>query len=183
MTVTLRDATPGDAPAIAALHAANWRNAYADVLDPAFLAEPVDADRLQLWTDRFAVPGPAQEVVVADGADGSIVGFTCLYHAQDPRWGALVDNLHSAAQVRGQGIGTILLREAARRIAPRDPATGVSLWVYEKNAPARGFYAALGGEIVESKAQDWEVAQGEMLLRCHWRSAATLAKAMLPAGR
>ena len=175
MTFTLRDAGADDAPAIAALHAANWRSAYANVLDPAYLAGPVDADRMAVWTGRLTAPDPAQEVVVAEAADGSLAGFTCLYHASDPRWGALVDNLHSSAAARGTGVGKALLGEAARRVAARDPASGIWLWVYEKNLPARGFYVALGGEIVERKSQDWEGAEGEILLRCHWPSAVSLA--------
>jgi ribosomal protein S18 acetylase RimI-like enzyme len=173
----LRDATLADAAAIAALHAANWRRAYADVLNPAYLAGQIDADRLMVWTGRLTAPDPAQEVVVAEAADGSLAGFTCLYHASDPQWGALVDNLHSSAATRGTGVGRALLSEAARRVAARDPASGIWLWVYEKNLPACGFYEALGGTIVERKVQDWEAAAGQILLRCHWPSAVSLAKA------
>lgn len=180
MTTTLRDATLEDAAAIAALHAANWRAAYANVLDPAYLAGPVDADRRALWTQRLSAPVPTQEVVVAMAADGTLAGFTCLFHASDARWGALVDNLHSAATVRGHGVGKRLLREAARRVAARDPASGIWLWVYAKNLPARGFYEALGGRMVEERAQDWEPAAGKILLRCAWPDARGLAATPAP---
>lgn len=171
----LRDATAADAGAIAALHAANWRSAYADVLDADYLAGRVDADRLAVWTGRLGDPSPAQEVVVAEIGDGQFAGFVCHYHGEHPRWGGFVDNLHSAAAVRGTGAGKALLKEAARRIAARDPEAGLWLWVFEKNLPARGFYAALGGAIVERVVSDWAEAEGEMRLRCHWSRAADLA--------
>ena len=171
----LRDATAADIPAIAALHVANWRDAYANVLDPAYLAGPIEADRLAAWTAKLTDSIAAQEVVVAEDGSGGIVGFACLYHANHPRWGGFVENLHSAAVVRGRGVGKALLQEAARRTVVRDPAAGMWLWVYESNTPARGFYTALGGEIVERVPSDWEPARGAMRLRCHWPSAASLA--------
>ncbi|WP_374408301.1 GNAT family N-acetyltransferase [Pelagerythrobacter sp.] len=173
--IRLREAAPGDAPAIAALHAANWRGAYANVLDPAYLAGPIDADRLAVWSKRLSDPPATQEVVLAEDEGDALAGFVCLYHREHPVWGGFVDNLHSAAAVRGRGVGTALLREAARRIAARDADAGLWLWVFEKNSPARGFYEALGARIVEQVVSDWDIARGEMRLRCHWPDAARLA--------
>ncbi|MBV8821047.1 MAG: hypothetical protein JO022_22000 [Acidobacteriaceae bacterium] len=45
--VTLEEATPRDAAAIAALHAASWRSAYAKILSPAFLTDQVEQERLR----------------------------------------------------------------------------------------------------------------------------------------
>lgn len=172
---TLRDATAGDAAAIAALHTANWRSAYAEILAADYLAGPVAADRLAVWTARLGEPAATHEVVVAETGGGALAGFVCLYHAEHPRWGGFVDNLHSAAAMRGAGAGKALLREAARRIAARDCDAGVWLWVFARNVPARGFYEALGGTIVEEVPSDWDPARGEIRLRCHWPSAAALA--------
>lgn len=44
-SIILRSANEGDAPAIAALHAASWRDAYADILAPDFLNGEIEADR------------------------------------------------------------------------------------------------------------------------------------------
>lgn len=173
----LRDAEAADAPAIAALHTANWRQRYVEVLRPEYLAGPIETERLALWTERLAAPAPDQELVIAEDESGALAGFTCLYHAADPRWGGFVDNLHSAGAVRGQGVGKALLREAARRIASRDADSGLWLWVFEKNTAARGFYAALGGLVIDRVASDWDQAPGQMRLRCHWPRAASLASA------
>ncbi|MBB3035016.1 GNAT family N-acetyltransferase [Alteriqipengyuania lutimaris] len=173
-SVSLRDATAQDVPAIAALHTANWRETYADILDPDYLAGPIEADRQTVWRARLTAGPPDLEVIVAENARG-IVGFASLFHDRDPGWGGFVDNLHSAAEVRGQGVGKALLVEAARRVATRDPAKGLYLWVFERNETAVGFYRALGAEIAERIMSDWDKAPDEVRYRMHWPRAGDLA--------
>ncbi|GAB5349874.1 N-acetyltransferase family protein [Alteriqipengyuania sp. 357] len=171
---TLRDATAHDAQAIAALHTANWREAYAEILDPGYLAGPVEEDRRAVWHERLTAPSPDLEVIVAQ-TQSSIVGFASLFHEREPGWGGFVDNLHSAAGVRGQGIGKALLVEAARRVAERDADRGLYLWVFERNESAVGFYRALGARIAERIMSDWDKAPHEVRYRMHWPNAASLA--------
>jgi ribosomal protein S18 acetylase RimI-like enzyme len=172
---SLCDATAADAPAIAALHAANWRSAYSRILDPEFLAGPIDADRMAEWVRRLEEPAPQREIAVARADDGGLAGFVCFEHAADPHWGGFVDNLHTGEAVRGAGAGKALLREAARRIAARDSEAGLWLWVMDDNVPAQGFYAALGGAIVDRSPATFAPMRGAMRLLCHWPRARALA--------
>lgn len=167
----LRDATPEDAPAIAALHAANWRAAYAGILNADYLAHEVEEERLAAWRERLADPAPDFETVVALGEDGSLAGFSSLYHAHDTRWGGFLDNLHTDESLRGAGYGQALLRETARRFAARDPRTGFYLWVFEDNRAARRFYARMGAEESERVPSDWTRAPDSWKYRCHWTEA------------
>ena len=169
----LRDATADDVEAIAALHTANWRETYADILDPAYLAGPIEADRRAIWHKRLTEPPPDLEVAVAEN-DLGIVGFASLFHDRDPGWGGFVDNLHSAASVRGQGVGKALLVDAARRVVAREPDRGLYLWVFERNEGAVGFYRALGAKIAERLTSDWDKAPDEIRYRMHWPKAADL---------
>ena len=171
----LRTATAADAEAIATLHADNWRSAYAGILDPAYLAGPVIEDRRAVWRERLASPTKDMEAVVAENAHG-IVGFVSLFHEREAGWGGFVDNLHTAAAVRGQGAGKALLVEAARRTAARDPAKGLYLWVFERNESAVGFYLALGATMAERLTSDWDKAPDEIRLRMHWPKAADLTR-------
>ena len=173
-TFALRTADAGDADAIAVLHTANWRSAYVGILDPAYLAGPVEEDRRAVWHERLTAGPDDLEVVVAESEQG-IVGFASLFHEREPGWGGFVDNLHSAASVRGQGVGKALLTEAARRVAARDRHKGLYLWVFERNEAAVGFYRALGGEIAERLISDWDKAPDEVRYRMHWPRAADLA--------
>lgn len=170
----LRDATPHDADTIAALHTANWRETYAGILDPAYLAGPVEADRRAVWHDRLTAPSPDLEVIVAE-TDGGLAGFASLFHEREPAWGGFVDNLHSGASVRGKGVGKALLVATARRVADRAPDKGLYLWVFKRNEAAVGFYSALGAEIAEQLMSDWDKAPGEVRYRMHWPRAGDLA--------
>jgi GNAT superfamily N-acetyltransferase len=171
----IRPATIEDAGAIAALHAASWRGAYADILSPEYLAGPIEADRLAVWSARCEAPQPNQAIFVAQEEDGGLIGFVCIFAGDDPAFGAKVDNLHVLARGRGMGLGARLLRHAARWAADRDAATGLYLTVFEANLPARGFYARLGGVEADTAASGMPSAETAPAIRVVWPSAAALA--------
>lgn len=166
--IVIRPAAGADVSALAAIHVASWRSAYAAILDPAFLAGPVEADRLSVWTERLGRPPPGQTVRVAETDEGRMIGFVCAYADADPRWGSLVDNLHVLPSERGRGIGKRLLRAAVAQLAPRSASRDIHLWVFEANASALGFYRRLGGEVVERVASAMTAAEGQPELRIHW---------------
>lgn len=172
----LRDATRKDAAAIAALHAANWRESYRGIVADDFLDGPVEEERRGVWKDRLAKGDTDQDIVLALNDRDELLGFACIYHAHDPRWGGFLDNLHTAAAVRGAGYGQALLREAGRRIAARDPSGGLYLWVFEKNHAARRFYRSMGAQEVEHARSEWDRAQDQWCWRCHWAQAAALSQ-------
>ena len=148
----IRLATPEDAARIAALHAANWRATYRGILSDAYLDDEVMADRLGDWIGRFAAPQPNQQVIVAE-TEGALAGFACVYTADDPRWGSLLENLHVDRALKGQGLGARLMGAAARCCAEQAPGLGLYLWVLEANGAARRFYERLGA--VNAEAAVW----------------------------
>ncbi|MGH9016212.1 MAG: GNAT family N-acetyltransferase [Acidimicrobiales bacterium] len=147
-TTRFRRAVAGDAPAIAALHAESWRANYRGALSDTFLDGDVHGDRLAVWMDRLADQGSEAVTIVAED-DGVVVGFAHTVFDDDPRWGALLDNLHVAPAVKRRGIGARLMGQAAARVVERDPEKGLYLWVLEQNTAAQAFYEALGGVRVE----------------------------------
>jgi hypothetical protein len=82
----LRQATKDDIAQIASLHALSWRDAYQSILDPAFLAGPVESDRLAVWNARLSTPRDDRQVAVAV-EQGVLVGFVCVFGDEDPKWG------------------------------------------------------------------------------------------------
>ena len=169
--IIIRPASAAEADTIAAIHCESWRDAYAEVLDPAYLAGPIEADRRTLWTARFAAPAATQVVLVAETARHEVVGFTCLFRECDTQWGSLIDNLHVRPALRGQSIGERLIRAAAARL---DPAQPFHLWVFEANAGGIRFYERLGGQRVERTLDNMPAARGAAILRMAWPSAAVL---------
>lgn len=173
--MTTRRATLKDAGAIAALHAASWRDAYAEILDPEFLTEPVDADRLEFWTDRLSKADARLHVTLAFENDAP-AAFICVLTDEDPVWGGRVDNLHVSPGLRGRGIGERLLRQAAGELEREGTSPGLHLWVFESNLKARRFYERLGANAVESARSQIPSARGQAVLRLHWPDVRTLAE-------
>jgi putative acetyltransferase len=98
----------------------------------------------------------ASEVWGAGGAE--ISGFIALRND----W---VEQLHVLPQDQGRGIGGALLRHAqARRAALR-------LWTFQRNLPARGFYARHGFLLVE-ETDGSRNEEGEPDALYRWQRAA-----------
>lgn len=171
----LRQATKEDIGQIASLHVLSWRDAYRSILDPAFLAGPVESDRMAVWAARLSNPRNDQHVVVAV-EQGVLVGFVCVFGDEDPKWGARIDNLHVIPSARGRGIGVMLLKSAASWVADRYPGSALHLWVFEMNALACQFYARLGGSVVEKSVTKIASAGGASILRFYWASATELQR-------
>ena len=169
--ITIRPAVAADAATIAAIHCESWRDAYAGLLDPAYLAGPVEADRRAVWADRFSNPSPKQTILLAETVSGDAAGFVCLFRDHDPRWGSLIDNLHVRPVLRGRSIGKQLLRAA---VAPLGADEAFHLWVFEANAGGVRFYQRLGGCVAGRAPDDMPAARGAPILRMVWQRAADL---------
>ena len=139
----LRLATAADAKALAELHAESWRRHYRGAYSDAFLDGEVAVDRLTVWSERLREPDPRRCTIVAE-AD-RIVGFANTIFEDDPRWGALLDNLHVADQHQRRGIGSGLLAMTGRALVEHSRRSGLYVWVLEQNLGAQAFYGALGG--------------------------------------
>jgi GNAT superfamily N-acetyltransferase len=141
-----RLAGPGDAQAVAHLHAQSWRRHYRGAYSDAFLDGDVVADRLAVWTDRLREPDPRRYTILAE--TGSLVGFANAFFNDDPTWGALLDNLHVVDGNKRRGVGARLLALTAKAVVERSERTGLYLWVLEQNVDAQAFYEACGGNCI-----------------------------------
>jgi GNAT superfamily N-acetyltransferase len=146
--LTLRAARPGDAPAIAALHAGSWQRHYRGAFSDAFLDHDATGYLRPLWTARLATPDPRACTILAEH-DGTVVGFAHTLLGHDAALGAFLDNLHVTYALKRQGIGTRLLALTAQAIMDWSPSSGLHLWVLEQNTDARAFYTARGGVCVD----------------------------------
>jgi len=150
--IQYRDASRRDIEAIAALHADSWRRHYRGAYSDTFLDGDVIADRLEVWTKRLATPGSrANQCTIVAELDGDLVGFAHTILDDDPKWGALLDNLHVRYDLKGYGIGTRLMEETAQTVIDRARSSGLYLWVLEQNRAAQAFYEARGGICVGRK--------------------------------
>jgi GNAT superfamily N-acetyltransferase len=136
-SVVIRAAQPQDAESGAACHLACWREAYADIVDPARLATltaPI-AERIELWR-RWINEG--RPIIVAVDS-GHVVGFSVAGIATEPDID--IDFQLYAINVRQTYWGT----GVARRLHDRSVGNRAAfLWVLRDNPRARAFYARNG---------------------------------------
>jgi GNAT superfamily N-acetyltransferase len=125
--ITIRCAVSSDAATVASLHTASWRDAYATVLDPTYLAGPIADERRLFWSDRLGRPDPRRTILLAETTDATALGFGCVYRDRDPVWGSLIDNLHVLPRMRGRRIGAYLMTALAGCVEPEADLKGLHL--------------------------------------------------------
>lgn len=137
----VRPARLEDALRIEQIRVAGWHHAYADLLDPQWLAGfGVTPERVQRWADRIAEPTPGSVLLVAE-VQSVVRGFATALPSRDedcPGAFELAALYVDPAALR-QGIGRALL-DATMSDATRPQV----LWVLEGNAGARLFYERFG---------------------------------------
>jgi hypothetical protein len=69
-SLTIREAIPGDIPALAALHVKTWNETYWYVKNP-----PTYAIREQQWREQFHVTDGSWFCFVVENRNGELVGF------------------------------------------------------------------------------------------------------------
>ncbi|ROQ32194.1 N-acetylglutamate synthase-like GNAT family acetyltransferase [Streptomyces sp. PanSC19] len=119
----LRRAAASDAAEVAEV----WLRSYAAALPDVRRAHT--DEEVRSWIRRVVVPG--QETWVAT-ADGTVVAMMVLGDEE-------LDQLYVDPPWRGHGIGDRLVELAKQR-----RATGLALWTFQVNAPARRFYERHG---------------------------------------
>ena len=171
--VELKDARSEDYKAIAKLHADSWKKYYRGIYSDQFLDHDVYQNRLDVWRERLSAPALNQQVIIA-ADEGNILGFACIYINDDPFFGTLLDNLHVTSSTQKTGIGSMLMKEAARRGYEKDGYSKFYLWVLELNANARRFYEKLGAthyETIDKTNLDGSVSKA---CRYTWNSCLDL---------
>ncbi len=151
--IEVRPARVADAPAIAAVHVAAWRSAYAGVLPELFLAK-LSAPRQAAHYRSEMMHGHAGIVAVAGG---HVVGFVTMGPSRSSLAEGEIETLYVLDDWRERGLGRRLMHAAAQHLA----ASGCSsafLWVLRDN-PSRWFYERLRGH---------QVASGKTLVAGVW---------------
>lgn len=141
----LRDATPGDAPAIAelALKLASYEK----------LEHEVTATADDFHTALFGTP-PRAHAMLAE-IDAKPIGFALWFYSFSTflgRHGLYVEDVFVEPEYRGHGIGRALFAALAAR-AVAEHCGRMEWWVLDWNEPAKRFYHSLGAQPMT----DWTV--------------------------
>lgn len=126
-----------------------WRSTFRGLLADDFLDGMSREEQAVRHARRMGAPGVCYFVAV-DPSTGEVIGFVNF----GPGRGTAPDDIHEIyalyvrAEHQGAGIGTALVRSAARHCA-KQGAKSLFAWVLSGN-PNRQFYERLGAKAVET---------------------------------
>jgi ribosomal protein S18 acetylase RimI-like enzyme len=152
----IRDATPSDTKAVAAVARTSWHAAYDDLFGPETVERTVDE-----WYDIESLRAGIDETGAADAAcflvaesDGEVAGFANAGPARD--WendpddpDAFFSRLYVAPERWGEGVGSRLTARIAEELREAGHER-VWLEVFEANERGRRFYESVGFEQIGS---------------------------------
>lgn len=173
-SIAFRPAIPSDHVRIASLHTESWRSSYRGILPDAYLDEEITEERERLWKARFLAPDIDRRYMLLAEIKKELVGFVCVLLDEEPEWGACLDNLHVCPELKGQGLGRQLFAKATRWVMAKELGWPIHLWVFEANHPARRFYEAFRGEVVEREIKEMPKGAKVPSLRYVWRDLGML---------
>jgi Sortase and related acyltransferases len=152
-TVRIRLAQPADAEGIAAVHVDAWRATYPGLVPSSVLVRLSRRAQAREWTAQLSRRQFAEWVVVAELANGTIIGFGSCGEARTaglPQVGE-VYTLYVSPEHQERGIGRALLLRLFELLADRG-LTSALVWVLAQN-PSRFFYEAMGGRRVAEREE------------------------------
>lgn len=151
----IRDATPEDARAIAAVQVASWRTTYRGIMPDALLDGLSVERREATWRAMLDAPAARTFVLVAEDALTGIIGFVSAGPERegDPVYSGEIYAIYLLESAQRRGTGRRLMIDAAHRLAVAGmPA--FRLWVAAENLPGRRFYEAMGGAPIDERTED-----------------------------
>ena len=171
MSCQLRPVGPSDAAALAhILVTANERTFRGIVPDQCL--DFTEAQSAANWHRSLTAGIPPDDFfVLVERAGDQPLGYVWARPSDDVAYRAELRHINIVPLHQGQGIGRLLVREAAVHLAAR----GIhSLWVETLRCnPNRAFYERLGAQYLSERPHDWD---GVILPMCRygWRDTAPL---------
>jgi ribosomal protein S18 acetylase RimI-like enzyme len=161
----IRIASPADAPALASMHVASWRESYVGMVPDALLSELSVQGRAAMWDRIMREPTtPASPIVYLAEHNGELIGFgSCggqrTGMLKDTGYEGEISAIYVLQAFQRHSVGTRLLFAMFLDLSIRG-FSAASLWVLRDNAPARKFYERHGGHVIAKR----EDVRGEVVL-------------------
>jgi ribosomal protein S18 acetylase RimI-like enzyme len=152
--VTIRQARPEDAAAVARVYVDSWHDTYPGVISTQFLCSMTKHGQTARWRAAIAARG-RECVLVAELGQHGVVGMTSFGPARDTLLGdglgfdGEVYTLYVDPNFFGEGSGRSLLRAAFVNLRQQGFGRCV-IWMHAKNN-TRFFYEKMGGQRVAER--------------------------------
>lgn len=175
MGIEIRQSIGADSDAIAEVHVAAWRVAYAHVVPAWFLADPRfesarhDGWRRKLVDDHRPAGWDDNDQVFSGILDGRVVGFGHVGAAHGPGADGEIYGFYVHPEAWGTGLADTLIERCHEALAAR--FEDALLWVLTDNGRARRFYERNG----------WSCGAGDGLVEDLWPGPSMAGMPPLPA--
>jgi len=159
--MTIRRATPADAPGVARVHVDSWRETYRGIVPDDFLDGLSYENRERMWRGGLENPNWQGVMFVAEDRALGVVGFVAGGPPREPlgSFGCELWAIYLLRAHQGKGLGRGLFTQFVQEMASLGK-TSMFLWVLAEN-PTVGFYRHMGGQKVGEKEVE---LGGKMLL-------------------
>ena len=148
MSLTIREATVADLPALVPLHLKTWRDTYEGLLSEKDLNGPTYEIRERQWRSNFEIKDGSWFCFVVEDGDGQIVGFAVGRPSDHPDFAGELNKIYLLQEYQRQGLGSSLVGHVVRRFLSQGIT---SMWVYaDGRNPSCRFYEALGGQKLDA---------------------------------
>jgi ribosomal protein S18 acetylase RimI-like enzyme len=139
-SLTIREATPADIPALARLHVKTWNATYA----PLLMKGPGYGIRERQWREAFGRKDLHWFCLVVERLDGELVGFAQGNRSDHPDFAGELNKIYLLREYQRVGLGARLLGHVARQFLSR----GIdSMWLFgDARNPSSRAWSALGAE-------------------------------------
>ena len=164
MSLTIREATAADIPALAELHVKTWNATY-----PEVQKKPTYEIRERQWRNAFEVTDGSWFCFVIENQSGELVGFAKgkpYDHSDLPNFAGELNKIYLLREYQRRGLGRRLVGHVARRFLSQGIASMV-LFADPQNPSCR-FYEALEAERLLDDAGNFHGGYG-------WRDLQSLA--------
>jgi ribosomal protein S18 acetylase RimI-like enzyme len=151
VSFSVREGDSNDLERVTDIKVRSWSDTYSALLEPDALRPFLDRNK-QLAYMRHAVAQATTTLLVAQDASALVVGFSLAYLEPDQEpW---LESLHVDSDLRGQGIGTLLMRSLAADLKSRGHNT-MRLGVLVGNHGAARLYQRLGAKLIDIEPVSW----------------------------
>ena len=157
MQIRVREACPIDADAIARVHIDTWRSAYRDIVPDAVLESLSYEKDANQWKRVLGGTEHRDFFYVVEDASQSVVGFASggpALGGNDPQYSGELFTIYILYAFQRQGLGHLLFSQVVKHLISLN-LTSMLIWVLADN-PARCFYEALGGNLVDTGTYEIE---------------------------
>lgn|SRR5215469_1913932 len=148
---SIRPATANDSRYIAEVHVAASKATYHAIFPPSVLEVFTVEKREMMWQEILSEPRTDSITLVACDPADVMVGFASggAERTGNLPCDAELYAIYLLEAVRGQGIGTLLVRRLARDLQSKG-FSSMAVWVLALN-PYRKFYESLGATVIGEK--------------------------------